>query len=165
MRFVESNLHGAQSRPAHWSVLQFWKLLSALGVSVAAVLDGSGPSPGCGLHHLFISYVQCKYSFSLDTCLIFLTAAYMCSSRCLSGFFFLKEYEAIYLAKLTIKMMSPMQLGRSFSLQAGVAGLCEAAPFFFFQLSGVTKEALKSLFVFSLQIFLHVHGWVTMVTY
>lgn len=37
---------------------------------------------------------------------------------------FFKEYEAIYLAKLTIKMMSPMQLGRSFSLQAGVAGLC-----------------------------------------
>ncbi|TWW67363.1 Serine/threonine/tyrosine-interacting protein [Takifugu flavidus] len=33
-----------------------------------------------------------------------------------------QEYEAIYLAKLTIKMMSPMQLGRSFSLQAGVAG-------------------------------------------
>ncbi|CAG02339.1 unnamed protein product, partial [Tetraodon nigroviridis] len=28
----------------------------------------------------------------------------------------------IYLAKLTIKMMAPMQLGRSFSLQAGVAG-------------------------------------------
>uniref|UniRef100_A0A3Q3E6X7 Serine/threonine/tyrosine interacting protein n=1 Tax=Hippocampus comes TaxID=109280 RepID=A0A3Q3E6X7_HIPCM len=33
----------------------------------------------------------------------------------------LQEYEAIYLAKLTIKMMSPMQLGRSF-LQAGMAG-------------------------------------------
>uniref|UniRef100_A0A8C5E9W3 Serine/threonine/tyrosine-interacting protein n=1 Tax=Gouania willdenowi TaxID=441366 RepID=A0A8C5E9W3_GOUWI len=31
----------------------------------------------------------------------------------------LQEYEAIYLAKLTIKMMSPMQMGRSFSLQAG----------------------------------------------
>lgn len=35
-----------------------------------------------------------------------------------------QEYEAIYLAKLTIKMMSPMQLGRSFSLQAGVPGWC-----------------------------------------
>ncbi|XP_028435190.1 serine/threonine/tyrosine-interacting protein isoform X2 [Perca flavescens] len=34
----------------------------------------------------------------------------------------LQEYEAIYLAKLTIKMMSPMQLGRSFSLQAGMSG-------------------------------------------
>ncbi|KAK0149975.1 Serine/threonine/tyrosine-interacting protein [Merluccius polli] len=34
----------------------------------------------------------------------------------------LQEYEAIYLAKLTIKMMSPMQLGRSFSVQAGVPG-------------------------------------------
>ncbi|KAM7406337.1 hypothetical protein PAMP_000719 [Pampus punctatissimus] len=34
----------------------------------------------------------------------------------------LQEYEAIYLAKLTIKMMSPMQLGRSFSLQAGMPG-------------------------------------------
>ncbi|XP_026147476.1 serine/threonine/tyrosine-interacting protein isoform X2 [Mastacembelus armatus] len=34
----------------------------------------------------------------------------------------LQEYEAIYLAKLTIKMMSPMQLGRSFSLQAGMTG-------------------------------------------
>ncbi|KAA8582770.1 hypothetical protein FQN60_010744 [Etheostoma spectabile] len=34
----------------------------------------------------------------------------------------LQEYEAIYLAKLTIKMMSPMQLGRSFSLQAGMQG-------------------------------------------
>ncbi|KAM4602622.1 serine/threonine/tyrosine-interacting protein isoform 2-T2 [Polymixia lowei] len=34
----------------------------------------------------------------------------------------LQEYEAIYLAKLTIKMMSPMQLGRPFSLQAGVPG-------------------------------------------
>ncbi|TKS69890.1 Serine/threonine/tyrosine-interacting protein [Collichthys lucidus] len=34
----------------------------------------------------------------------------------------LLEYEAIYLAKLTIKMMSPMQLGRSFSLQAGMPG-------------------------------------------
>uniref|UniRef100_A0A8C9YJ88 Serine/threonine/tyrosine interacting protein n=1 Tax=Sander lucioperca TaxID=283035 RepID=A0A8C9YJ88_SANLU len=33
----------------------------------------------------------------------------------------LQEYEAIYLAKLTIKMMSPMQLGRSF-LQAGMPG-------------------------------------------
>uniref|UniRef100_A0A3Q3VQA9 Tyrosine-protein phosphatase domain-containing protein n=1 Tax=Mola mola TaxID=94237 RepID=A0A3Q3VQA9_MOLML len=34
----------------------------------------------------------------------------------------LQEYEAIYLAKLTIKMMSPMQRGRSFSLQAGMPG-------------------------------------------
>ncbi|KAG9328956.1 hypothetical protein JZ751_009085 [Albula glossodonta] len=34
----------------------------------------------------------------------------------------LQEYEAIYLAKLTIKMMSPLQLGRSFSLQAGMPG-------------------------------------------
>uniref|UniRef100_A0A8C6KKX3 Serine/threonine/tyrosine interacting protein n=1 Tax=Nothobranchius furzeri TaxID=105023 RepID=A0A8C6KKX3_NOTFU len=34
----------------------------------------------------------------------------------------LQEYEAIYLAKLTIEMMSPMQLGRSFSLQAGMPG-------------------------------------------
>ncbi|CAJ1048970.1 serine/threonine/tyrosine-interacting protein [Xyrichtys novacula] len=34
----------------------------------------------------------------------------------------LQEYEAIYLAKLTIKMMSPMQLGRSFSIQAGMPG-------------------------------------------
>ncbi|KAF3686254.1 Serine/threonine/tyrosine-interacting protein [Channa argus] len=34
----------------------------------------------------------------------------------------LQEYEAIYLAKLTIKMMSPVQLGRSFSLQAGMPG-------------------------------------------
>ncbi|XP_061523754.1 serine/threonine/tyrosine-interacting protein isoform X2 [Phycodurus eques] len=33
----------------------------------------------------------------------------------------LQEYEAIYLAKLTIKMMSPMQLGRSF-LQGGMPG-------------------------------------------
>ncbi|XP_034043303.1 serine/threonine/tyrosine-interacting protein isoform X2 [Thalassophryne amazonica] len=33
----------------------------------------------------------------------------------------LQEYEAIYLAKLTIKMMSPMQLGRPF-LQAGMPG-------------------------------------------
>uniref|UniRef100_A0A8C4ZPF4 Serine/threonine/tyrosine-interacting protein n=1 Tax=Gadus morhua TaxID=8049 RepID=A0A8C4ZPF4_GADMO len=31
----------------------------------------------------------------------------------------LQEYEAIYLAKLTIKMMSPMQLGRSFSVVQG----------------------------------------------
>lgn len=35
---------------------------------------------------------------------------------------FIKEYEAIYLAKLTIKMMSPIQLGRSFSIQAGMPG-------------------------------------------
>uniref|UniRef100_A0A673FM14 Serine/threonine/tyrosine-interacting protein A-like n=1 Tax=Sinocyclocheilus rhinocerous TaxID=307959 RepID=A0A673FM14_9TELE len=34
----------------------------------------------------------------------------------------LQEYEAIYLAKLTIKMMSPIQLGRSFSIQAGMPG-------------------------------------------
>ncbi|KAM4744187.1 serine/threonine/tyrosine-interacting protein [Anableps anableps] len=34
----------------------------------------------------------------------------------------LQEYEAIYLAKLTIKMMSPIELGRSFSLQAGMPG-------------------------------------------
>ncbi|XP_075906674.1 serine/threonine/tyrosine-interacting protein [Nelusetta ayraudi] len=33
----------------------------------------------------------------------------------------LQEYEAIYLAKLTIKMMSPVQLGRSI-LQAGMPG-------------------------------------------
>ncbi|XP_061734757.1 serine/threonine/tyrosine-interacting protein isoform X2 [Nerophis ophidion] len=33
----------------------------------------------------------------------------------------LEEYEAIYLAKLTVKMSSPMQLGRSF-LQAGMPG-------------------------------------------
>ncbi|XP_073725348.1 serine/threonine/tyrosine-interacting protein A-like isoform X5 [Misgurnus anguillicaudatus] len=32
----------------------------------------------------------------------------------------LQEYEAIYLAKLTIKMMSPIQLGRSYSIQAGM---------------------------------------------
>uniref|UniRef100_A0AAY5L9X1 Tyrosine-protein phosphatase domain-containing protein n=1 Tax=Esox lucius TaxID=8010 RepID=A0AAY5L9X1_ESOLU len=35
----------------------------------------------------------------------------------------LQEYEAIYSAKLTIKMMSPIQLGRSFSLHAGMPGL------------------------------------------
>lgn len=35
----------------------------------------------------------------------------------------IKEYEAIYLAKLTIKMMSPIQLGRSFSIQAGMPGM------------------------------------------
>ncbi|MGH0180374.1 UNVERIFIED_CONTAM: hypothetical protein FKN15_004031 [Acipenser sinensis] len=34
----------------------------------------------------------------------------------------LQEYEAIYLARLTIQMMSPLQLGRSFSVQAGTAG-------------------------------------------
>ncbi|KAG8561631.1 hypothetical protein GDO81_015420 [Engystomops pustulosus] len=34
----------------------------------------------------------------------------------------LQEYEAIYLAKLTIKMMSPLQLGRTFSLQSGATG-------------------------------------------
>uniref|UniRef100_A0AAR2L163 Serine/threonine/tyrosine interacting protein n=1 Tax=Pygocentrus nattereri TaxID=42514 RepID=A0AAR2L163_PYGNA len=34
----------------------------------------------------------------------------------------LQEYEAIYLARLTIKMMSPLQLGRSFSIQAGMPG-------------------------------------------
>ncbi|KAL4630379.1 serine/threonine/tyrosine-interacting protein-like [Arapaima gigas] len=34
----------------------------------------------------------------------------------------LQEYEAIYLARLTIKMMSPLQLGRSFSMQAGMPG-------------------------------------------
>uniref|UniRef100_A0A4W5LF89 Serine/threonine/tyrosine interacting protein n=1 Tax=Hucho hucho TaxID=62062 RepID=A0A4W5LF89_9TELE len=34
----------------------------------------------------------------------------------------LQEYEAIYSAKLTIKMMSPIQLGRSFSLHAGMPG-------------------------------------------
>uniref|UniRef100_A0A3B3QEZ0 Serine/threonine/tyrosine interacting protein n=1 Tax=Paramormyrops kingsleyae TaxID=1676925 RepID=A0A3B3QEZ0_9TELE len=34
----------------------------------------------------------------------------------------LQEYEAIYLAKLTIQMMSPVQLGRSFSMQAGMPG-------------------------------------------
>lgn len=34
----------------------------------------------------------------------------------------LQEYEAIYLARLTIKMMSPIQLGRSFSIQAGMPG-------------------------------------------
>ncbi|MCI4382970.1 hypothetical protein PGIGA_G00020930 [Pangasianodon gigas] len=34
----------------------------------------------------------------------------------------LQEYEAIYLARLTIKMMSPIQLGRSFSIQAGTTG-------------------------------------------
>lgn len=36
--------------------------------------------------------------------------------------FCLQEYEAIYLARLTIKMMSPIQLGRSFSIQAGTTG-------------------------------------------
>ncbi|XP_028834777.1 serine/threonine/tyrosine-interacting protein isoform X1 [Denticeps clupeoides] len=34
----------------------------------------------------------------------------------------LQEYEAIYLAKLTIKMMSPVPLGRSFHIQAGMPG-------------------------------------------
>ncbi|MEE6493636.1 hypothetical protein FKM82_016905 [Ascaphus truei] len=34
----------------------------------------------------------------------------------------LQEYEAIYLAKLTIKMMSPLQLGRPLSIQAGATG-------------------------------------------
>ncbi|XP_073465027.1 serine/threonine/tyrosine-interacting protein [Aquarana catesbeiana] len=34
----------------------------------------------------------------------------------------LQEYEAIYLAKLTIKMMSPLQLGRNFSIQSGATG-------------------------------------------
>ncbi|MGH0177847.1 UNVERIFIED_CONTAM: hypothetical protein FKN15_076405 [Acipenser sinensis] len=36
--------------------------------------------------------------------------------------YFPREYEAIYLARLTIQMMSPLQLGRSFSVQAGTAG-------------------------------------------
>nr|XP_033808069.1 serine/threonine/tyrosine-interacting protein isoform X2 [Geotrypetes seraphini] len=35
----------------------------------------------------------------------------------------LQEYEAIYLAKLTIKMMSPLQLGRSISIQPDLASL------------------------------------------
>nr|XP_033808072.1 serine/threonine/tyrosine-interacting protein isoform X5 [Geotrypetes seraphini] len=35
----------------------------------------------------------------------------------------LQEYEAIYLAKLTIKMMSPLQLGRSISIQPGTTDL------------------------------------------
>ncbi|XP_069064654.1 serine/threonine/tyrosine-interacting protein isoform X2 [Pleurodeles waltl] len=34
----------------------------------------------------------------------------------------LQEYEAIYLAKLTIKMMSPLQIGRSLTLQPGTTG-------------------------------------------
>ncbi|XP_030070342.1 serine/threonine/tyrosine-interacting protein isoform X2 [Microcaecilia unicolor] len=34
----------------------------------------------------------------------------------------LQEYEAIYLAKLTIKMMSPLQMGRSISVQPGTTG-------------------------------------------
>ncbi|XP_069493684.1 serine/threonine/tyrosine-interacting protein isoform X2 [Ambystoma mexicanum] len=34
----------------------------------------------------------------------------------------LQEYEAIYLAKLTIKMMTPLQLGRSITLQPGTTG-------------------------------------------
>lgn len=62
---------------------------------------------------------------TISLSLFILTAAYI-FSLFYSVWFFFKEYEAIYLAKLTIKMMSPMQLGRSFSLQAGVAGLCES---------------------------------------
>ncbi|NP_001089533.1 serine/threonine/tyrosine-interacting protein A [Xenopus laevis] len=34
----------------------------------------------------------------------------------------LQEYEAIYLAKLTIKMMSPLQLGRPLCIQSGATG-------------------------------------------
>ncbi|KAG8449190.1 hypothetical protein GDO86_016026 [Hymenochirus boettgeri] len=34
----------------------------------------------------------------------------------------LQEYEAIYLAKLTIKMMSPLQLGRPLCMQSGATG-------------------------------------------
>ncbi|XP_068938330.1 serine/threonine/tyrosine-interacting protein isoform X2 [Petaurus breviceps papuanus] len=34
----------------------------------------------------------------------------------------LQEYEAIYLAKLTIQMMSPLQLERSLSVQSGATG-------------------------------------------
>ena len=39
-----------------------------------------------------------------------------------SFFLICQEYEAIYLARLTIKMMSPVQLGRPFSIQAGMPG-------------------------------------------
>lgn len=39
-----------------------------------------------------------------------------------NGSVYIQEYEAIYLAKLTIKMMSPIQLGRSYSIQAGMPG-------------------------------------------
>ncbi|KAG2457854.1 STYX protein, partial [Polypterus senegalus] len=34
----------------------------------------------------------------------------------------LQEYEAIYLAKLSVKMMSPVHLGQSFSMEAGAQG-------------------------------------------
>ncbi|KAI3377754.1 hypothetical protein L3Q82_008898, partial [Scortum barcoo] len=55
----------------------------------------------------------------------------------------LQEYEAIYLAKLTIKMMSPMQLGRSFSLQAGMPGLYRLSPHFVCPCTRSRKRSLE----------------------
>lgn len=90
---------------------------------VSGLLHGLGP-----IEAVSVSWLWYHIGF------IFFTAAYMCS---LWFVFFFKEYEAIYLAKLTINMMSPMQLGRSFSLQAGVAGLCKSYLFNSPQLTGV----------------------------
>ncbi|XP_036163123.1 serine/threonine/tyrosine-interacting protein isoform X6 [Myotis myotis] len=40
----------------------------------------------------------------------------------------LQEYEAIYLAKLTIQMMSPLQIERSLSVHSGTAGSSKSFP-------------------------------------
>lgn len=86
-------------------------------------------SSSCGFYHLLITISSVNIP-SGSTCAWSSSRQQTCVHYyCLFFFvFFFKEYEAIYLAKLTIKMMSPMQLGRSFSLQAGVAGLSESPP-------------------------------------
>lgn len=124
------------NRPPHWLELQFPRALALklwfqsrwwFKVWPWALRFGS---IWCRVHLLALVVtnktinLDCDHSFKFNTG--FLTTAFLCS---LWYSLFLKEYEAIYLAKLTIKMMSPVQLGRSVSLQAGVAGLCRSPLF------------------------------------
>lgn len=59
-----------------------------------------------------------------DGCLLKILSEWFVMQRSISWWCVFQEYEAIYSAKLTIKMMSPIQLGRSFSLHAGMPGQC-----------------------------------------
>lgn len=122
------------NRPPHWLERQFSRALalklwfqSCWWFKVWPWASRLG-SIWCRVHLLAlvvtnktIINLDCEHSFKFNTG--FLATAFLFF---MAFSLFLKEYEAIYLAKLTIKMMSPMQLGRSFSLQAGVAGLCRS---------------------------------------
>uniref|UniRef100_A0A3B5Q2L7 Serine/threonine/tyrosine interacting protein n=1 Tax=Xiphophorus maculatus TaxID=8083 RepID=A0A3B5Q2L7_XIPMA len=90
------------------NIIRFFPMVSnELGVALAA---------------LVIAYLMETFGMKYRDAFSYVQERRFCINPNVGFVHQLQEYEAIYLAKLTIKMMSPIELGRSFSLQAGMPG-------------------------------------------